>query len=136
MLEPQTPRLAEELRVIQSQFPQAQYLKDSSHQEWIMIPDYPLPYEIWQRDRANIATLVKPTHPHDFPYGLYVEGPMQVNGTVAPDNYSPGVLVPFEGSWGVFSWYIENWQPKAKTEDGDNLLKFFLGAKKRFLEGK
>lgn len=126
-----------ELRLIQRKYPGAMYEVDGNGMDWVMVPDYPLPQEIWGRDRANVAIKTHPVaYPANHPYGLYVEGKMQLVSGQGVSNYAAvSEPIPFPGSWGVFSWYVENWNPNADVEKGNNLVRFIDSFAVRFREG-
>ena len=137
MTQPQSPRMVAELELIRRKYPNAVYEVDTNGMEWVMVPDYPLPKEIWGRDKAHVAVKVHPAaYPANYPYGFYVKGPMQLLSGQPVGNYTPvSEPVPFPGQWGVFSWYIENWNPHADVEKGNNLARFIDSFAERLREG-
>jgi len=129
-----TPRLTEELELLRRHFPGLEYIEAGA---WVRIPGFKRA-KGWQPAESDIAFQVPAGFPATPPYGFYVPAGTRFNGAM-PGSYAEPAdpCPPFPGSWGKFSWQPEgaDWQPKASTADGSNLLSWVRGFIARFQEG-
>jgi len=125
-------RIEEELALLREYYEGLEYIPDG---RWVRIPDYPLPPD-WNRRATDVAFQIQAAHPGTAPYGIYVPTGLQYKGA-QPKNYQEPAATrpPFPGTWGVFSWQPEQWQPKANIRQGANLLNWVQGFAVRFREG-
>ncbi len=123
-------RIIKEIELLRTKYANLQHGQDN---DWIMIPDFPLP-EGWNRQQTKLLFLIPPTHPHAPPDNFYVESGLKLNDGNPISNYSEGAGVPIGGTWGCFSWHAEIWHPSDNIEDGDNLLTFVRAVNIRLRE--
>jgi hypothetical protein len=126
-------RLEEELGLLKSRFPDLEYVKDG---RWVLLPSYV--YEDgWSPSIGPIVFQI-PDSPTSQPYAFYVPTGTRFKGAM-PANYKDqaGVVVPFSGNWGVFSWAPEDghWVAGENVTSGSNMLNWALGFKTRFKLG-
>lgn len=127
-------RIAQEIELLKRHYPLLEY---NPNGQWILIPEYPLPAD-WNQETTSVAVKIEPSYPGAPPYGIYVPVGLRYQGS-PPNNYREpvDVQVPFDGSWGIFSWSPEDghWRPTGDLVSGSNLLNWVIGFKKRFEEG-
>ena len=127
-------RMQDELNLLRQRFSSVEYRQEG---RWFLIPSYPLP-QGWNRETTDVAFQVDAGYPVTQLYGIYVPAGLRFQGVV-PDNYTEPVdNPPFEGAWGLFSWYPDgdSWRPSDDIHKGTNLLDWVRGFKRRFDEGK
>lgn len=126
-------RLEEELNLLQSQFPDIEYVEDG---RWVLSHGYVYGGG-WAPNKGPVAFQI-PDAVNKPPYGIYVPSGLTFSG-VAPTNYKDltGVPLPFDGKWGVFSWAPKDghWRPGATVRSGANMLNWALGFRVRFEQG-
>jgi hypothetical protein len=126
-------RIEAEFELLRSAYPAALYKDD-----WILLPDYPLPPG-WSQAAVDVATYLRPGYPGTHPYGIYVCEGLLFEGQ-PPNNYTcpANPKPPFEGMWGILSWEPEKkqWQPASDPAKGHNLLTWVSGFQRRFKEGR
>jgi hypothetical protein len=127
-------RIDQELALLLQPYPDLEYVAAG---QWIRIPSYQLPPG-WNRTTMDLAFQIPAAYPGNPPYGIYVPGGIQYNGT-RPNNYTEpaGTQPPFGGTWGIFSWQPGDgqWRPTANIASGANLLNWVWGFADRFREG-
>jgi hypothetical protein len=132
-----TERIEKELEHLRRYYPQAMW-HPTGQNGWVKIPDFPIPSEIWNKDKATVGFEVPVGYPGQAPYAFYVEGGLRLKSNVAKaDRYNEPVTTPFPGTWGKFSWSHEGtWRPSADVTSGDNLANFAHTFHDRLREGK
>lgn len=122
-------RLAEELELLRTAFPDAELREDL----WALIPAYPLRADIWGRSSCEIAFhFVLPGQP---PYAFWVRPSLRLASGAMPANYTDGVETVFGPGWGQFSWAPEEWLPAADVRRGANMLRWAQSFDLRLTEG-
>jgi hypothetical protein len=131
-----TERLAKELELLRTVFPDAEFHdKDSG---WFCISRYTVQYGGWEQTEVSVCFQVPPGHPGEAPYAFWVSPLLRLVGTDAgpSNNYQEPSTTPFPGIWGRFSWaHDSSWKPGASPTAGSNLLNFVLSFRDRFREG-
>lgn len=129
-------RLEEEYRLLSSFF--SEIVRE---EDWFLLPDDARARRVgWTPEPFPVAFHAQPKHPGQAPYGIYVASNARVNRR-APSNFQAAARnrPPFPGQWGVLSWTPERpglpWVPKARIDEGANLLNFALTFEERFREG-
>ncbi|MFL6671858.1 MAG: hypothetical protein ACJ8LG_01040 [Massilia sp.] len=127
-------RLDEELQLLLSRYPGTRRIG-----QWFLLPSLPLPAVGWDSETADLVLRVQPGYPAVAPYGFFVPAGLRIQGAL-PDNYQEpiGESVPFPGTWGMFSWAVDDgqWRPTATAKGGANLLNFAIGISVRLQQGK
>jgi len=125
-------RIEQEITLLRQRFPRLERQGD-----WIKLPDYPLPPG-WNRDKTDVAFVIPPTYPAAPPYAFFVPVGLRF-GEKMPNNYTEPAnqVLPFEGSWAIFSWSPGDgqWQLKEQITAGSNLVNWAEGFANRFREG-
>jgi hypothetical protein len=131
-----TDRLAKELAILKSVFPDAEFLDKESG--WFRIPRFTVQHGGWKQSEVSVCFQVPAGYPGDAPYAFWVSPLLRIAGTdAAPsNNYQEPSPTPFPGIWGKFSWSQDaGWKPGANPVAGSNLLNFVLTFRDRFREG-
>jgi hypothetical protein len=127
-------RIEEELLLLQSRYPAAR-----REGPWFLLPNVVLPAVGWDRKTTDVVLRVQPSYPGTAPYAFFVPAGLRIQGAL-PDSYQEpvGEAMPFPGTWGMFSWAVEEgqWRPTATAAGGSNLLNFAIGVIVRFQQGK
>lgn len=121
-------RIEQEMKLLHKHYPQAEWHPNSTGENdggWILIPDYNLPKDIWDKDRVDVCFEVKAKYPGVAPYGFYVRGGIKLKDGSDPQSYTIVQETPFDDSWGKFSWaHDDSWKPTGDLSSGSNLLHF------------
>lgn len=130
-----TDRIKQELALLRRHFPQAEW-HEAGANGWVLIPDFPIPGDVWDKDTAKICFEVPTVYPGQAPYAFYVEGGLHLKGkTGNPLSYNEPAETRFPGTWGKFSWQHEaSWRPTTDLASGSNLTNFVLTFKDRLAE--
>lgn len=125
-------RIINELAILRNTYPDLEFKEDGC---WVRIPDYLL-HPGWNRNKTDAAFQIPAGYPGAHPYGIYAPVGLQYNGN-KPQNYKEPAKnrPPFSGSWGIFSWQPENWNPSAKITAGSNLWTWVRSFSVRFKQG-
>ncbi len=125
-------RLDQELRLLRSRWPELRY---DDPGRWVLLPGYPLPSG-WSQSVTDVVFQVQMNHPGAAPYAFLTPSGLLHEGRV-PTNYQDPApsQPPFGGSWGIFSWSAEDWQPHAEIRAGSNLFTWAQSFTQRFLQG-
>ena len=125
-------RIQAELKILRKCYPDMEYVPDG---EWVRIPGYPLPLG-WNHEQTDVAFQIPPGYPGAHPYGIYVPAGLRYQDA-QPQNYKEPTenKVPFQGTWGIFSWQPDNWSPSANITAGSNLWTWVRSFSIRFEEG-
>lgn len=129
-------RLAKELTVLRTVFPDVEFLDQDSG--WVLIPRYTVQFGGWKQSEVSVCFQVPGGYPGDPPYAFWVTPLLRlVENDVGPsNNYQEPSPTPFSGVWGRFSWSHESgWMPGANPATGSNFLNFVLSFRDRFREG-
>jgi hypothetical protein len=126
-------RITAEIELLKKVFPTLRH--DGA---WILLPEGELPSG-WSRVTTDMVFQITDGFPGAPPYGLYVPSGLRYNGQV-PKNYTEPAAVqpPFGGTWGMFSWAVNDpseWHPATRPENGANLLRWARSFRQRFEEG-
>ena len=125
-------RIQDELSLLKKSFADLEHVQAG---QWILLRDY-VYGDDWTPSAGPIAFQM-PASPTTPPYAFYVPAGIRCKG-VLPSSYQDqvGVVVPFAGNWGVFSWAPEGaWVAGASVSSGSNMLNWALGFKTRFKQG-
>ncbi len=125
-------RVEQELRLLRSRWPGLRYDHGG---RWVFLPSYSL-QRGWNRASTDLVFQVQVNHPGAAPYGFFTPSGLLHDGRV-PTNYQDPAPTqpPFGGSWAMFSWSPEDWQPQADIGAGSNLFTWAQSFTRRFLEG-
>jgi hypothetical protein len=102
--------------------------------QWFLIPRYPTTPG-WLLPELAVAFFLRPPYPAVSPYGFWVSSSLTFRGRQPQNFAAANPPPPFPGSWSIFSWEAEAWQPSADVTRGHNILTWTAGFKRRFLEG-
>lgn len=131
-------RIEQEMELLRTRYPKAGWHPNSASENdggWILIPDYNLPMDIWDKNQADICFEVKAGYPGVAPYSFYVRDGVKLKGGGDPQSYSVVLEAPFGGSWGKFSWsHADSWKPTGDLSSGSNLLNFVSSFNDRLRE--
>jgi len=99
---------------------------------WVLIAEYPLPPERYNKSTTQLLFLIPPGYPNTGPDNFFVDGDLKLKDGSNPPGFNAGSNsssgnAPVSGNWGWFSWHPTSWQPAATIEGGDNLLTFVRG---------
>jgi hypothetical protein len=124
-------RVDAELALLRRQWPQLEYEPTG---QWVLLSDYPLT-EGWSRDSAAVAFQIPAGPGGTPPYAFYIDGPLDYRGQ-PPANYTfPVGVVPFPGTWGIFSWAPAAWPWAEDPAQGANMVSFARSFADRFAQG-
>lgn len=131
-------RVRNEIDLVRQKYPDLQH---GNNLDWVFIPEYPLPKNIYNRSSTKFFFLIPNVYPNSGPDNFFVESGFRLFDGSLPNSYNEGSTptghsLPVPGTWGWFSWHPEKWQPAAVIEEGDNLLAFFKAVNIRLREGK
>lgn len=130
-------RLDEELALLRRRFENLEFRPDG---QWVRIPEYRIPEELWQPSVVQIAFQI-PSDPATAPYAFHVrslDGEASVLQSIsgqAIGNYAYPTTTPWGSDWGTFSWSLEAWEPRTPITDGTTMLDFARSIAGRFEEG-
>lgn len=130
-----TDRIAQELELLKKDHPNLDFREEG---QWILIPEYKLATDIWNKGVLAIAFQIPPAYPGEPPYGFCVQTDLTLKDTGGkPTNaYAEPATTPFDGVWGKFSWQQDNsWAATADLKSGSNLLNFLRSFQDRLKEG-
>ncbi|MBI4167595.1 MAG: hypothetical protein HY515_01420 [Candidatus Aenigmarchaeota archaeon] len=122
-------RVAREIELMREKYPK---LEHGEHLNWVLIPDYPLPPNRYNKERTQLLFTIPAGYPNTGPDDFFVDGDLRLSGGAEPpglrigSNSSSGPA-PIPGNWAWFSWHPVRWKPTATIEGGDNLLSFLRG---------
>lgn len=123
-------RIAAEITLLQEKYP---LLSHGPDLQWILIPDYLLPRDRYNRDRCRVLFAIVTGYPNTAPDNFFVDRDLSFKTIAGPipafnaNNQSSSGPAPIPGDWGWFSWHPQAWRPAAEITKGDNLLTFMLG---------
>ena len=123
-------RVAAEIELVRRKFPALQF---GERLNWILIPEYPLPKDRFNKGRTKLLFNIPPGYPNTGPDDFFVDGDLRLVGGGTAPGFNPGSNsssgpAPVPGEWAWFSWHPVSWRPAASIEGGDNLLTFLRGA--------
>ena len=131
-----TDRLAKELAMLKTHFPDIEFLEQDYG--WFRIPRYAIPPGTWNSTECSVCFQVPAGYPGEPPYAFWTNPMLRLaaNGGPPVNNYQEPSPTPFCGTWGKFSWqHDKSWQPGAEPDSGTNLLDFAITFKDRLREG-
>jgi len=126
------PRIEQELALLKRYFSDLEYREEG---QWVRLPRYPVPGEIWNRGETEVCFQIPPGHPAQPPYGFFVPRDLQLKSGAVVQNRADSTEPPFTGSWAKFSWSLPDWRPTADLQSGSNLFNFAASFRARFEEG-
>lgn len=130
-------RITQEIELLKKEYPDVES-KSKDEIVWILIPNFPISQNIWNKDKTSICFQIPSGYPGNPPYGFYVEGELRVKDTEEkPESYEEPAETPFNGTWGKFSWaHDDSWRATADFKSGSNLLNFVRSFPDRLNSGK
>lgn len=122
-------RVAEEIVLLKERYPDLQHGEQFG---WVLIHDYVLPADRYNKFRTEILFIVPPVYPNAGPDNFFVDCDLKLKDGSNPPGLNLGPnsgsgSAPVEGSWSWFSWHPQSWHPAASISNGDNLLTFIRG---------
>ena len=120
-------RVQAEIKMLREKYPS---LRHGDDLQWILIPDYLLPKDRFNKERCNVLFVVPTGYPNTGPDNFFVDRDLSFrtgSGSIPAfngNNQSSSGPAPMEGDWGWFSWHPQSWRPAAEITKGDNLLTF------------
>lgn len=128
-------RVHQELDLLRKYYPNMEYVESG---QWILIKGYPTPEgSSWKPPNPDVCFQIPVGYPGTPPDWFHVPAGITCNGQ-RPNNYTEpaNCVPPFPGTWGSFSWHMENnWRATANIQNGSNLLNFVRTFRERFQEG-
>jgi hypothetical protein len=133
-------RMDEELRLLRHRFADLEFHSDG---QWVRLPTFRLPAEIWEPDLVEVAFQI-PTEVGVRPYGFYVRPHANSDGgrpalrlASGRDilNYTFPANTAWGSDWGLFSHELEVWRPGNPIEQGSSMLDFARSFMGRLVEG-
>lgn len=122
-------RVSEEITLLKERYPDLQHGEQCN---WVLIPDYILPSNRYNKERTKILFNIPTAYPNAGPDNFFVDGDLTLRDgsnplglNIGPNSGSGSAIV--EGSWSWFSWHPASWRPTASILGGDNLLTFIRG---------
>ncbi|GIW88276.1 MAG: hypothetical protein KatS3mg108_2600 [Isosphaeraceae bacterium] len=131
-----TERIAREMELLRSVFPDAEYHEVEGG--WIRIPRYTVQHGGWAPGVVEVCFQVPAGYPGNAPYAFWVSPPLRLaaDNRAPVNNYQEPSPTPLPGTWAKFSWsHLDSWQPGPEPESGSNFLNFVLSFRDRFGEG-
>ncbi len=125
-------RIEQELAILRRRYPALEYRDEA---QWVLIPHYTMPAEMWNYDEVAVAFQIPLAYPTNKPYGFYVRPRVTLKDGRTPNNTTASAEPPFDGEWLKFSWDLPEWRPTADVQSGTNLLNFVLTFQERLKEG-
>ena len=129
-------RIKQELELLKKEYPNLEFKEEG---QWIFLPEYRLPIDIWNKDSTAVCFQIPAAYPGEAPYGFFIHSDLVTKDTnEKPTNaYTDPATTSFDGSWGKFSWqHDESWRPTSDLNSGSNLLNFVRSFQDRLKEGK
>jgi hypothetical protein len=127
-----TDREEAEIALLTEVYPRLE-AEEYENQQWVLIPDYPVPRGWSIRtpdgaagavDRAEICCKIPP-QVEAVPYGFAVRPVLALPDGGQIDHYSEPFATPWGSDFGHFSWQKEGgWNPSPDVRSGDNMLDF------------
>lgn len=130
-------RVDEELALLRVRFPDLEYRPEG---QWIRLPEYKVPAEVWVPAVVQIAFQIPPavaTAPYAF-HARALAGEsaeLRLAGDAAILNTTQPTTTPWGSDWTTFSWQLEAWEPATPIEAGTTMLQFARSIASRFAEG-
>lgn len=125
-------RLAKELALLRSRFPDTGYREDG---HWFLLAKYPGPPAVWTNPAPDICFQVSTGYPGQKPYAFYIRQPFELMTGGEVRNTTPSAEPPYEGVWVKFSWDIPDWRATDDLTGACNLLNWALSFRARLEEG-
>lgn len=125
-------RIEQELALLRRHFPDLEYRAEG---QWVRLPRYPVPEDLWDRGETEVCFQILPGHPGQPPYGFYAPADLRLKTGAPALNRTDSVEPPFPGEWAKFSWHLPDWRPTADLQTGSNLYNFASSFRGRFEEG-
>ena len=126
-------RVRREFDLLRNCFPDAEYLAEH---HFVHLPGYPLPPGVWQRTTTNAGFFVPESYPGQSPYPFFVRPDLLLPDGSRPNNYAYPAQIPVAGTWGSFSWVLDDWRASDEITQGSNLLAYARSLAQRFREGR
>jgi hypothetical protein len=119
-------RVKREIEMVQEKHPGLQH---GEQLNWVLIPDYPLPPDRYNKERTKLLFVIPPGYPNTGPDDFFVDADLRLKDGGQPPGLNPGSNsssgpAPLPGEWAWFSWHPASWRPAATIEGGDNLFTF------------
>ena len=121
--------LEQELELIGSVFSEAQHLGGGV----VYIPKHPLPEGVYNRPFTGAFVVVPPLGGR--PDNFWVDPGLTLADGSLPGNFTAQSSIAGRPA-GFFSWHLKNWCPGGVAGQGDNMLSFLTGVKRRLWEGR
>lgn len=131
-------RVDDELALLRHRFDTLEYRVDG---QWVRIPNYTIPNELWQPSLIQVAFQIPPdaaTAPYAFharPEHNDHHTHLRAISDQPIGSYTYPTETPWGADWGTFSWQLETWEPKVPINEGTTMLDFARSIAGRFSEG-
>lgn len=118
-----TERMSEELLLLRTRYPEAEFREDG---QWVRVPRLSAPPGIWSAAEYDICFQLRPGYPDVSPYGMNVSPRARGASGEVPGSYSDDASPPppFPGEWGKFSVEPTSWMASADVALGSNILDY------------
>lgn len=124
-------RVRREIELLKGKYPD---LRHGDNIEWVLIPDYSLPKDRYNKTQTKVLFIIPPGYPNTGPDNFFVDADLRLKDGGMPPALNPGPqsssgTAPIPGDWAWFSWHPKDkeWRPASNLEDGDNLITFLRG---------
>jgi hypothetical protein len=107
-------------------------LEHGPNLNWILFKKFSLPSG-WNRQTTEVLVLIPAGYPTTPPDNFYVRNGLRPASGGPLRNYSENQNV-LGGSWAMFSFHTQGWNPSHDLRDGDSLLTFMIGVERRLQE--
>jgi hypothetical protein len=122
-------RVASEIKMLKQRYP---LLQHGDNLSWVFIPEFILPTNRYNKERAKLLFLIPTSYPNAGPDNFFTDGDLRLKDGNKPPSFKLGSnsstgSAPIPGDWAWFSWHPVLWRPAATVEGGDNIFTFIKG---------
>src|SRR5579859_4478007 len=99
-------RIAQEIALLRTRQPDLMFSEEA---QWVLLPRFQLPPDVWQQSTCAIAFQIPLGFPGQKPYGFCVSPRITPHSDQPVQNRVDTEEPPFDGIWAKFSWDAPEW---------------------------